>query len=303
MLICPHCGESLLRVERAFRCPQGHSFDCARAGYVNLLRRTTKLPSDTKGMLLARRRFLARGFYAPLAEAIGATVGDWLSERGVASGALLDAGCGEGYYTRWVAHALAARNWAGDANDEQSPRWRLYGLDLSRDGIDLAARQSPTIDAKTARMVQVEWVVGNIKDQLPFADASLNVIINCFSPHNAVAFAQALCPGGLLLVIIPFPDHLETARSALGLLAIEREKQAHLTQQLADAFTLAKSTTLSYPLTLDADAQRDLRQMAPSAQRRRLSATATTGATAGARSDTLVTHPAFSLLRYVRHAE
>ena len=34
MLICPVCAAPLTREEHAFRCPNGHSFDRARQGYV-----------------------------------------------------------------------------------------------------------------------------------------------------------------------------------------------------------------------------------------------------------------------------
>ena len=34
---CPVCEEPLLRQERSYRCTNGHLFDIARKGYVNLL--------------------------------------------------------------------------------------------------------------------------------------------------------------------------------------------------------------------------------------------------------------------------
>ena len=36
-LICPICGEKLNIVDRSYLCPNRHSFDVARQGYVNLL--------------------------------------------------------------------------------------------------------------------------------------------------------------------------------------------------------------------------------------------------------------------------
>lgn len=37
MLRCPNCHAELKREGKAFRCRNGHSFDVARQGYVNLL--------------------------------------------------------------------------------------------------------------------------------------------------------------------------------------------------------------------------------------------------------------------------
>lgn len=36
MLICPKCKKELKKEDHCYRCPEGHSFDIARQGYVNL---------------------------------------------------------------------------------------------------------------------------------------------------------------------------------------------------------------------------------------------------------------------------
>src|ERR1035437_2058927 len=72
ILLCPCCNEALLPDGRGLRCAQGHAFDRAREGYVNLLR--TRDTGDAKVMLQARRQFLDQGHYAPLAEALSQTV-------------------------------------------------------------------------------------------------------------------------------------------------------------------------------------------------------------------------------------
>ena len=50
-LICPICEKPLRREETRLVCPENHSFDMARQGYVNLLtvqRRHSAHPGDTK---------------------------------------------------------------------------------------------------------------------------------------------------------------------------------------------------------------------------------------------------------------
>ena len=69
---CPLCGGPLARQEHRAVCPQGHSFDVARQGYVNLLtvgRKHSRQPGDSPTQLAARRAgdFFSR--YRPLAAA------------------------------------------------------------------------------------------------------------------------------------------------------------------------------------------------------------------------------------------
>src|SRR3954452_3278553 len=95
-LICPvrHCGAALERRGRSLVCPQGHSFDLARSGYCNLLQpqdRRSKNPGDSRAAVEGRRRLLDAGYGAALLAALQ-------EEIGLSPGAVLDVGCGEGYY-------------------------------------------------------------------------------------------------------------------------------------------------------------------------------------------------------------
>jgi len=61
---CPICGRPLTHEGSRYVCPQNHSFDLSREGYVNLLpanRRHSKEPGDDKAMAAARTRFLDGG--------------------------------------------------------------------------------------------------------------------------------------------------------------------------------------------------------------------------------------------------
>ena len=72
-LICPICEKPLHLQARSLVCPENHSFDIARQGYVNLLpvqRRHSAHPGDTKEQVASRREFLEGGFYAPIADAL-----------------------------------------------------------------------------------------------------------------------------------------------------------------------------------------------------------------------------------------
>ena len=103
-LICPLCGNVLNRQEKQYVCPNRHSFDIARQGYVHLLPVQNKHslnPGDTREQVLSRRSFLEAGYYAPIADA--------LAEEAKALnivGEILDAGCGEGWYSAALAREL-----------------------------------------------------------------------------------------------------------------------------------------------------------------------------------------------------
>lgn len=96
MLLCPKCGNKLVREERVWRCQNNHSYDIAKRGYVNLALHHKALSGDDREMVKARTRFLSHGYYAPLQAALVELV------RGYHPSVVIDAGCGEGYYTNRV---------------------------------------------------------------------------------------------------------------------------------------------------------------------------------------------------------
>ena len=139
-LICPICGKQLNKAERQLLCENGHSFDIARQGYVNLLtvqQKHSLNPGDTREQVLSRREFLEAGHYAPIADTLCRTA----LELG-AKGPILDVGCGEGYYSARLADALKAE---------------LAGLDISKEAVRCAAAKykGPTWMCATAAHIPV----------------------------------------------------------------------------------------------------------------------------------------------------
>jgi len=80
LLWCPHCRAPLSLHDRAVACAEGHSFDLARQGYVNLV----PAPGDTAAMVSARETFLEAGHL------------DFIPIE--AEGVVVDAGSGPGHY-------------------------------------------------------------------------------------------------------------------------------------------------------------------------------------------------------------
>ena len=105
LFVCPLCGGALTRREGSYLCPAGHCFDIAREGYTYLLpvnRKHSKTPGDDKAMAAARHTFLEKGYYAPLCEELCQLAVELTGD----APAVLDNGCGEGYYTAGIYRAL-----------------------------------------------------------------------------------------------------------------------------------------------------------------------------------------------------
>ena len=193
LFCCPICGCPLERGPAAYRCSGGHSYDIAREGYTHLLpanRKHSAAPGDDKGMAAARRDFLSKGYYAPLLDALCAEI----LPRAGDSPALLDTGCGEGYYTAGVFQALL--------NAGKTPR--MAGIDISKFILRYAAR----------REKRVEFAVAS-SYRLPAADNSVDILLNCFSPLAIGEFRRVLKPGGVFLYVVPAADHLWELKKVL----------------------------------------------------------------------------------------
>lgn len=191
LFACPICGRPLEREACGYACPSGHRFDLAREGYVNLLPanfKHSKAPGDDKEMAQARTRFLDGGWYSPLRETLCRLLDLYTGP----SPALLDAGCGEGWYTAALAQVIFGKGG------------RAAGVDLSRPSVKKAARRCPTAEIAVASVYR-----------LPVADASADAVVNCFSPLAAEEFRRVVRPGGCFLYVVPGPRHLWELKQVL----------------------------------------------------------------------------------------
>ena len=197
VLVCPVCGGGLglTAAGRSLACSAGHSFDIARQGYVNLYR-GKPVNEYSKESFRQRQQILEKGMYAHILEEI-------CSFLQAVCGAgrprlLLDAGCGEGYYTREIAARLG-----GCGLD-------FYGVDLSRDSVQLAAS---TANQAGGAASAIKWLVADI-GHLPVRDGSVDFLLDIFTSAIYEEFQRILSPDGYLIKVIPGEGHVKELREA-----------------------------------------------------------------------------------------
>lgn len=249
ILQCPVCRERLLLSAEGYQCSKNHTFDAARQGYVNFLlshKKHSKEPGDSPEMIMSRRRFLGLGLYHRVSDGVNEAIAGALreSEKGSAF-AILDAGCGEGFYLQRLKESLArslGNNYAID----------YYGVDISK----FAVRQA------TQRDKTMSWFVASIID-LPFAPSSFDIVLNIFSPANFAEFSRILRETGSLVIVSPGPRHLNGLRDIIY--PIAREHAApDLSEQAREHFLLPTTTRVNYPVELKSGTEiMDLLAMTP----------------------------------------
>ena len=190
---CPLCAAALQRGDRAYRCPNGHSFDIAAEGHTHLLpvnQKNSKMPGDDKGMAAARSAFLNEGYYASLRDTLCRLSVELTGENC----AVLDTGCGEGYYTAGVYRALL----------DTGKSVAMAGTDISKFILKRAAKREKAIEFAVASSYH-----------LPVHDKSIDLLINCFSPLALEEFLRVLKPGGRFLYVVPSERHLWQMKEVL----------------------------------------------------------------------------------------
>ena len=231
-LLCPVCGEKLNKVDRAWLCPNRHSFDIARQGYVNLLtvqQKHSLNPGDTREQVLSRRSFLEAGYYAPILETLTETA----KELGI-TGPILDVGCGEGYYSARLARTLDAE---------------LVGLDISKEAVRCAAAKykGPTWLTATAAHIPVE-------------KGSAQLVTSLFALTLPEEFSRVLWDEGYYFQVLACQDHLLGLKSVIYPELNLKEKDS--VPELP-GFALVKSVPIRFSFTVEDEQIRNLFSMTP----------------------------------------
>lgn len=231
-LLCPICGRLLGRTGREYRCEDGHSFDIARQGYVNLLavqQKKSLHPGDTREQVLARRVFLDAGYYTPIVSALCR-----IAQEVGAEGPVVDVGCGEGYYSTRLRDALGAE---------------LVGLDISKEAVRCAS----------ARDKNARWLCATAA-HLPLPDGCAGTVSSLFALTVAGEFHRVLRKNGILLQVLAAEDHL------MGLKSVIYPEIHHIPKDSVPeipGFSLIKSENVRFSFTVEGEQVQNLLSMTP----------------------------------------
>jgi 23S rRNA (guanine745-N1)-methyltransferase len=191
-LACPIDGLALEVNGQDLACARKHNYNVSRYGYVNLLPvglKPSKDPGDSRAMVEARRAVLDNGMFEPLAHALADVVCSQAQSIESHRPLLVDAGCGEGYYTDALQTALGEHSDVAD--------FTVLGVDISKWAITAAAR----------RYANAAWAVGNNK-RLPVLEHSANIITSLFGFATWQPWAELQTAGQIVVTANAGPQHL-----------------------------------------------------------------------------------------------
>ena len=240
-LCCPIDASPLMMDGLSLICENGHCFDVARQGYVNLLGpkdKRSKDPGDSKDMVSARAAFLNADFYQPLADACLDITLRYSSTVADGPITLVDAGCGDGYYLNHVQENLpkALRK-----------RTSLIGFDISKWAVQQCARRGDGT-----------WFVGSNR-HIPMADGSVDLLFDMFGFPDYSSFGRILAPRGRLVRVTPGDRHLIQLREIIyPSIKPRRDRTLY-----PETFKVVSKQQITYEMSLGAEDLKHLLLMTP----------------------------------------
>lgn len=233
---CPICQENLTLLESSLKCCNRHSFDLAKFGYVNLAPQIKQSANYDKENFQNRQQILEAGFYQAILEGVS----DLLAANPSAK-TVLDIGCGEGFYSRKL--------------QENHPEKTFYAFDISKDSVQIAAKSEPNW--------AVNWFVGDLA-RLPIKDASMDILLDIFSPANYGEFRRILSKDGILIKVIPTENHLKEIRQRVqDQLTNKDYSNQDIKNHFQNNFTILSSKTASLTKPITAEQLQALLSMTP----------------------------------------
>lgn len=233
---CPICQENLDLVENSLKCNNRHSFDLAKFGYVNLVPQVKQSANYDKENFQNRQQILEAGFYQAILETISDLLATNLSAKTV-----LDIGCGEGFYSRKLQESHSDKTF--------------YAFDISKDSVQIAAKSEPNW--------AVNWFVGDLA-RLPIKDASMDILLDIFSPANYGEFRRVLSKDGILIKVIPTENHLKEIRQKVQDQLTKKDySNQDVKEHFQENFTILSSQTASLTKPITAEQLQALLSMTP----------------------------------------
>ena len=226
-LICPICGSKLVKEGKSFLCTsqetkKRHCFDISSARYADLSYRSGG-SGDPKDAVTDRTAFLDKGYYEPLSNEINALCRKYLDGNFL----LIDAGCGEGYYSERIA-------------TEFSDSF-VFGADLSKHAVHRASVRRNIRGGNNSF-----YAVSSIFT-LPVATNSADCVLSMFAPVAEDEVLRVLKDGGYLIIGAAGENHLYDLKKAIY-------DEVHLNDERADLprkMQFVEKINVSYKVLID----------------------------------------------------
>ena len=180
------------------------------------------------GRPIQKLKILCQSFPVQLPDPIIETAARLL--QGNKSPVILDAGCGEGYYTTRLFTALSEKGFSPE----------ILGIDISKFTIDIAAK----------RCRDVQFAVASAF-HLPVQDASFDLAINFFAPYTGEETLRILKKDGLFIMAIPDEDHLWELKEAVYETPYKNEVKDYALEGFTFLEAQTVRTTLDLPCSED----------------------------------------------------
>lgn len=260
--------EGQIRQESFYKCVHNHSFDVARAGYVNLLPsqfKHSKNPGDQKQMVAARTAFLNSGAYKGVLQALFGAVKAYISDMsrnalsthqiGQHALNIIDAGCGEGYYTVGLAQKLVqdsdpdSFSLSAFAQESGKASFSIFGYDISKEAVTAAAKRDKDIS----------WAVATTA-RMPVLSRTADMVLCLFGFPVWAEFDRVLKPNGQVILIDAGVDHLIELRERMYDTVYKKQNAS----RTCDGFECVNEQEYKIPLeNLSAEQVADLIKMTP----------------------------------------
>ena len=211
LFACPVCGCGMSVTEdgKSAKCSgdnlkgKKHSYDFSADGYLSF----GATGGDSKEAVAARSLFLRHTQnYHLAAIAVMRTVQRYLPDCEV----LVDAGCGEGYYTSILSDVCQ----------------NAVGFDLSKFACSAGAKYAKR-DGKDNLLFATSSVF-----ELPLKSGCADAVVNIFAPCAEAEYSRVLRDGGYLFVVGAGREHLMGLKKALYDNVYENEERADLPKNM-----------------------------------------------------------------------
>lgn len=149
MVRCPLCHEQMSITKNSLVCNKKHCYDIAKTGYVNFYMRKDKIYTDS--LFQSRKNIYEAHFYDQLVDKINEIIEEIYGSNSIV---IVDAGCGEGFFTNRIGKSKNAIK---------------IGFDISKEAIKLASKKTHAIS----------WMVADLNN-IPVKDKCVDIVFKYF---------------------------------------------------------------------------------------------------------------------------